>query len=357
MEKVQNTSLDSISEQTARMKLALHHVNGDVEKAREMLSGSYKDLYVLKGLFQSSSLNGVFIVFYNNVYNRLYDSCVAVLPTYMTRRMNTSVDWKVFEKELVELRGNKDYNESLSTTLKNRLSETFNMGFCKDLNRYIEHNNAISLQRSFQKLIQFIFNLQRIDLKVEYQSLSSLDAELYSVTTHKTDPSTLNVPEQGADESAKAGKSENEEDIHEGQEGVKMVLSAGFVLAPIRGRDISSLQPGDRVKVVIHDKNPKAVAVAQALNSYESDAFKPMTARIKTITYNRDSGYTIFAIIAKGVFVKIIEAESNIKVLMDAMYEMARVSPEEGTGRTISIIIAVTVIFLVIGIIVAVLIL
>ncbi|HDP80301.1 MAG TPA: hypothetical protein ENN21_05600 [Spirochaetes bacterium] len=347
-----NAAIDSLSEQTTRMKIAMYYVNGDMEKAREMLSGSYRDLYVLKGTFYSASLNGAFIVFYNCMYNKHHDSHMVIIPTFMTKHLDTAVDWKLFEKELLEVQAQPEYSSALSASLKSKLNENFNAGFLKELTRFIENNNTITIERNFQKLIQYAMSLQRMDLKIDFQPLSSLDMELYSVTAHKTDPAGLAMQSQEG-EKKEEPKSDTGGEVVEGRDGVKLVLAASVILAPIKGKDISALEPGDRIKVNIIDKNPKAITIAQALDAYVDGKLKPVTARIKTISHEPGKGFTIHAIIAKGIVVKVAEEETNIKVQMDSTYELSRSAAESEKSSVMPIVIAFAALLAVVGIVLA----
>ena len=48
-------AFDSLSEQTKKYELALYYVKGDKEKARDMVSGMYHDIYTIKTQFVKNS--------------------------------------------------------------------------------------------------------------------------------------------------------------------------------------------------------------------------------------------------------------------------------------------------------------
>jgi hypothetical protein len=351
-----NTALNSLSEQTGKINIALHYVGGDLEKARQMVAGSYRDLYALKAVYTSTAMHGAILIFFNHVYSKIANPFAYVIASYATTQLDPSADWRLFEKEMQETMAAGSPDEHLGNALKSKLYESFTFTFARELFRYLEGNNSIAIERAFQKLIQYILNQSRIDVRVEAQQISSLDMELFSATGVKLDsaalikPGLAEQPKNAAENEKPAGADE----IAVGRDGVQLILKASLILAPIKGKDISTLQPGDRVKVSIVDSSPKAVQVAQALNAYQEGNFRPVIARLKSITYNPAAGYTIFAIIAKGIFVKILEEEKNIRVAMDSAYEMAKGSarPDEPKMNLKVIMLLVAALVLLLGIVV-----
>jgi hypothetical protein len=67
--------------------------------------------------------------------------------------------------------------------------------------------------------------------------------------------------------------------------------------------------------ISIIDNDDKAVELLQAFNAYNEDGTtKPIAGRIVSITHT--TGYEIYAIVAKGIYARIVEEESFIKVAM-----------------------------------------
>jgi len=222
MSKELDSAVNSLSEQTGRINIALHYAGGDMEKARAMAAGSYKDLYVLKARFASSTPNGAFLVFYNGIYNKLVDSLVLVVSTYMTKSIDTGVDWKLFEKDILEALAAGEHDTHFETLVKNRFHDGFNLSFCAELTRFLQSDNGIAVERALQKLLQFILNVQRIDIKVDSQHISSLDMELNSASAKKIDASALKGPPE---EDPPPVAKEAADEVREGQEGVKLIMS------------------------------------------------------------------------------------------------------------------------------------
>ena len=70
----------------------------------------------------------------------------------------------------------------------------------------------------------------------------------------------------------------------------------------------------NQIKIRIKDDSPKAIRIAQAFNSYKDKKMLPIIGKI--ISYRRtiEGGYKMFVEIADGMYVRIDEQESNIKI-------------------------------------------
>lgn len=137
-------------------------------------------------------------------------------------------------------------------------------------------------------------------------------------------------------------KVEKIEDNIEGKE-IKLMLNGALILSPIRGKEIGKLVLGDRIMISIIDKNPRAIDVAKAFGAYDSEGnIKPIPGRIVSI--KRDEYLHLMAIVAKGIYMKIVEEEDNIKVAMDPAHynQGGKIDTEDGAhNRTMMIILAV----------------
>ena len=344
------SSMDSLSEQAGKIGIALYYTGGDMEKARQMVSGAMKDLYAVKSVFASTTMSGAFLIFFNRNTNKLLHFLSVVIPSYSTKKLDTSVDWRVFEKDIQDLIARGEHDEQLAKMLRAKFYDSFSLSFTAELSRFLEGNNIIAAERAFQKLIQFTLSLQRIDVKIDHQSISSLDMELYSSSSIKID---LTKVDSG--KTAEAGPPGREE-IAPGLGDVKLLLNAALILSPIKGKDIAKLEAGDRIKVVLTDRDKRAVDVAQALGAYEDGVFKPLTARLKTVE-KAEAGFVFHGIIAKGVYVKIVEEETNIKIALDMAYELARPGAEAEKRSSLPLLLAIGAGFIILVVVILLLLL
>ena len=107
--------------------------------------------------------------------------------------------------------------------------------------------------------------------------------------------------------------------------------------------------------ISIIDKTPKAIELAKAFKAYDEEGnMKPIPGRI--VSLKKDDYLNIIAIVAKGIYMKIIEEEENIKVAMDPTYynQSKATEDEESKGFSKTFIIILTLIFVIlVGIVVA----
>lgn len=333
------SAASSFSEQSRKLQIAMYYTYGDDEKSKKMLSGAYLDMYVVKGRFSSSSVYGAFLLFFNTAYMKLMHTFTIVSRSYETSEVKTSKDWRNFEKEIFEISKTGEYDEGFTGELKEYFNKGLNIKELTKMQKLMEQDDAIAVNHEFQRFLTDGTGYQNIEVSIDYEKISSLAMEIHSVTSIKVSPTDLAKGHTKA--KAPEVKIEKVDDPLEGKE-VKLVLNGALILSPIKGKDISGLVEGDRIKISLVDNNPKAVEVAKAFNAYddENGKFKPITGRI--ISKKHEGMYTFFAIVARGIYVKIVEEEDNIKVAMDpSYYSNAKADdPVEGSKNSLSLIIS-----------------
>jgi hypothetical protein len=346
-EKNLQSAVDSLSEQTRRLEIAKYYTHGNFENAKKMVSGSYKDLYAIKAKFSSSSVYGAFLVFFNTVYQQLTDYFGIVSHEFTVDDIKTTSDWKIFEQEISENLKLKLHDDVLGNHLKEEINNTFTIQFGQDLKKLLDNNDEIGVNHLFQKVTQDKLGFSNVKISVDFNQLSSLDMEIHSISSKKVQPDEMKEGEKsGEDEVDDIERIDAEEDPLDGKT-VKLVLEGSLILAPIKGKEISSLVRGDRIKVKVIDKNPKGIALAKAFNAYEEGKMLPITGRIVYIKSVPAGGYKIFAIVAKGIFIKIEEEEDQIKVAIDDLTKKPGESAEsEGLQISTPVIIILIVAFL-----------
>ncbi|HPP06870.1 MAG TPA: hypothetical protein PLW88_05835 [Syntrophorhabdaceae bacterium] len=335
------------------MQIALYYTYGDQDKARKMLSDSYRDIVILKGKFSSASVYGAFLIFVNSVYFKVAHSLVVVSKSFELSDLKTSVDWRNFERQLDLIQKKGGTDDIFSSQVKDNISKRLTIQELTKLVRLIEAKDEITLGHSFQKFLTDVTGFQNIVLSLDYEVTTSLAMELHSITSTKISPAEL-AKGQSMQAPQPEIKVEKIDEALEGKE-VKLMLNGALILSPIKGKDISKLAVGDRIMISIIDKSPKAIELAKAFKAYDEEGnMKPIPGRI--ISLKKDDYLQIIAIVAKGIYMKIVEEEENIKVAMDPVYynPSKAKEEEEGTGTSKTFIIVLTTIFIVlVGIIVA----
>jgi len=342
----------NFAETTKKMQIALYYTYGDQDKARKMLSDSYKDLVIFKGKFSSASVYGAFLIFVNKIYFKVTHSIVIVSKSFELSELKTAVDWRNFERQLDLVQKKGGIDEIFSSQIKDNISKRLTIQELTKFVRLIEAKDEISLGHNFQKFLTDVTGFQNIVLSLDYEESSSLAMELHSITSTKLSPAEL---AKGQNQQPQPEvKVEKIDDALEGRE-IKLMLNGALILSPIKGKDIAKLAVGDRIMISIIDKTPKAIELAKAFKAYDEEGnMKPIPGRI--VSLKKDDYLNIIVIVAKGIYMKIIEEEENIKVAMDPTYynQSKATEDEESKGFSKTFIIILTLIFVIlVGIVVA----
>lgn len=328
-----DSAMNSLSEQSRKVNIAMHYTNGDMEKSKLMVAGKYNDLIILKGKFSSSSLYGAFILFFNVAYSNLTDSVFSVSPDYELSGMNNNQDWKIYEKDIIEYKDKKDTGR-VNSDFKDKFEKGFTLTFSKELAKFLKKDDTTQVIHLLQKYIQESSGLKRLDLSLDYQAASSLDMELESKTTRKLDKKITDQKKKEKEEAEKASKAPEDAEPEVGKNGIKLIANSTLVLSPIKGKHISKISQGDRVMVTMVDVNNQTIQVAKAFNSYdeENGTIKSVPSRVMRIDYIEGVGYKIYTVIAKGILAHIVEEETNIKVALDPAFVVSSAQTEDDSN-------------------------
>lgn len=332
-----DAAASNFSEQSKKHQIALYYTMGDQDKAKKMVTGGYTDLYVIKCIFSSSSVYGGFIVFINTVYLKPVSGYIVVTRSFDLVDVKTTKDWRAFERQLVESAKKGEHDEIFSNQVRDGLIKALTLQEISNLSKLLDQDNGIAVNRYMQKFISNVAGLQNMELKADYERISSLAMELHSLTSAKIQPDEL-TKGQGNDQPSVV-EIEKTEDVLAGKE-VKLMLNGALILSPLKGKEISRVIAGDRIMISLVDKNPRTIDVAKAFNAYDSEkGIRPIPGRVVSIRL--EGYYTIYAIVAKGIYVKIVEEEPLIKVAMDPAHYVSSVNGRDDEKSVSGIMLAV----------------
>ena len=345
MSEILENAAESLSDYTKKLEIAMFFTNGDEDRAKQMIAGNLQDICVIKGRFTSTQSFGAFIAFFNRYYLTLNSVYPVISESFNLKELKTNDDWRIFEKDLMDFMGSQSHDDVLSRQLKSVFLSSFTVNFASELKKLLDGMSEVDINRVFQLMVQDRMGLQGVSMMVDTEFLSSLEMETESVTSRKMMDYQLRKDDKGSAEIDIQIDTDNDREALKGKE-VKLLLRGSLILAPISGRDIGLLVVGDRLKVKIVDRHPRAVQVAKAFNAYTEEGIQPITGRIVFLRRRADSGYTIFVAVAKGIYVKVEEMEESIKVAIDTTYMDAPV-PSDSMSKITMGIIAVLAVLLV----------
>ncbi|HQL83130.1 MAG TPA: hypothetical protein PK307_13075, partial [Spirochaetota bacterium] len=293
MSEILENAAGSLSDYTKKLKIAMFFTNGDEDRAKQMIAGNLEDICVIKGRFSSTQSFGAFIAFFNRYYLTLNSVYPVITDSFNLKELKTSVDWRSFEKDMMNFVGSQPHDDVLGRQFKNVFLSTFTVNFAGELKKLLDGQSEIDINRIFQLMVQDRMGLQGVSMMVDTEYLSSLEMETDSVTSRKMMDYQLPKDGTGKDDVDIEIDTDDDHEALKGKE-IKLLLRGSLILAPISGRDIGLLVVGDRLKVKIVDRHPRAVQVAKAFNAYTEEGIQPITGRIVFLRRRADGGYTIF---------------------------------------------------------------
>jgi hypothetical protein len=337
-------AINTLSREKDKLDIALYYTHHDKEKAKDMVAGVYKDMFAVKAKFNASTTYGAFLIFFNIPYCSLTNSYEVMSPSYTVDDLKTKSIWRLFEEEIGKILKSGGHNNEMTMKLKDELANAFTLKIGSDqrsseLKKFLEINDEISANRIIKKFIQDRFGFMNVNLSVDYEQISSLDMEMFSISGKKIEKELL----QSEQEKKSDTVSEVEEDDDIDKNEIQLIFHGTLVLSPMKGKAVHALEIGDRIKINLDSSNAKAVSIAKAFKAYHDNKILPITGRIVSIRHLLEGGYKIYCLIAKGIYVKIEEEEESIKIAVD----MPEAVEESDISRT-NIIIALAVGFFII---------
>ncbi|MCL2154865.1 MAG: hypothetical protein FWH53_04290, partial [Leptospirales bacterium] len=145
------SATSNLSEQTKRLQIALYYTFDDEDKAKRMINGSYFDLYLIKAKFSSSNVYGAFILFLNIPNLRVANIYSIISRSFEVADIKTNQDWHSFEGRLVEIVKKGDFDEEMTSNVKETLAKSLNMQEVDQLSKLLEQDNGIAINHNFQK--------------------------------------------------------------------------------------------------------------------------------------------------------------------------------------------------------------
>lgn len=296
---------DSFSEKSRQVDRAMKYTRGDIIKAKEMVSGQYLDVMVLKGKFlvEKKGISGMFLAFFNYIHEYI-PSVEAVVSSKPILFEKTRIfdDWRVLNKDLDAYKESPDVMDSRNFTYF--LIDSF-IGY--DVFPDVQENNLDALTKTVTEIIAKSFNAPAVKCQVEMETTSSLALDMAGVS--------IEMP--GAEVHEEKVLTEEDQRIANIEKEAKYVIEGKAILSPVRGKNASDLVPGDKIRVMLSGNDLVTGKILKLLNAYDPEGGRlPITGRIKARVPLEKGGFMLYAFVAKGALAKIFE-EENVKIMVD----------------------------------------
>jgi hypothetical protein len=296
---------DSLGEKTKQVDIAMKYTRGDILKAKEMASGQYLDVMVLKGkyLVEGKGLSGVFLAYFNYLQEYIANvTCIMSSKASLFEKTRIFDDWKSLDRDLKAFKESSDIIDSQNFTYY--LIDSF-VGY--DVFPDVQERNLDDLTKTVTEIISKSFNIASVKCQIELEPASSLAMELAGVRIDLPGSEGQDVKEVAAEDDR----------IRMIESEAKYIIDGTAILSPVRGKNVSDLVAGDKIRVNLTGKDMVSEKILKLLNAHDSEGARlPITGRIKARVPFEKGGYIVYALVAKGVLAKIFE-EENVKLMID----------------------------------------
>src|SRR3990172_9290163 len=296
---------DSLNETSKLIEVALKYTDQDLNRAKEMAAGQYLDVIVVKGRFliEEKNYSGIFLAFFNHIHEYISNvTSIISSKTSLFDKTRIFDNWKTLHKDITEYKQGPDMVDSENFTYF--LIDSF---VAYDVFPDVKDQKLEDLTNTLHEIISKSLNSDAVKCQIAFETMSSLAMELAGVPVDVPGGAQEEIPVVPEDERITQIESE-----------AKYVIDGAAVLAPVKGKNISELNTGDKIKVLLPGKDAVSEKIIRLLNAYDPDGQRlPIVGRIKTKVPVAKSGYILYAFVAKGVLAKIYEGE-NVKIMLDS---------------------------------------
>lgn len=305
---------DSLNEQTKLIEIALKYTDGNMDKAKAMASGQLLDNTVVKCKYylQRSGHSGLFLAFFNVVDEYIsYLAAALVANPSIYEKSRIFDDWKILFADMNAFKGGGDIVEM--GDLDNKLIDGM---VSKDVFPAVQSGDLDSLTKNIGEILNEVFPGEQVQHQLEIEPTSSLMMEVGGIeleTPQQNEPEVKEKPkEQAPDET------ETERRMREVEEEANYIVEGASIVAPVKGKYINDISVGEKMMVLLPNKDPVSRKILSVLNAVDSEGrISPIKGRVKEIIPMEKGGSVIYALVAKGVLAKLVE-EENVKIRMES---------------------------------------
>lgn len=296
---------NSLQEKAKLVDVALKYTRGDIIKAKEMASGQYLDIMAVKGKFyvEKKNVAGVFIAFFNFIQEYIaHVACLLSSEPGLFEKTRVFDDWKPLYRDIGAGRKGPGVIDSQNFTYY--LLDSF---VSYDVFPDVQEKNLVELTETVKDILVKSFGTGSVRCQIELEPTSSVALEIAGVAIDVPSGTSKEV-EDIADEDERITKLESE---------ARYIVEGSAVLAPVKGKNISDLNPGDKIRVMLTGKDVVSEKILRLVNAYGPDGSRSsVTGRVKAKIPFEKGGIMLYAFVAKGVLAKMFE-EENVKIMLD----------------------------------------
>jgi hypothetical protein len=341
---------DAFSEKTKLLNLALKYTEGDMERAKLMVSGQYNDVKIIKGTFDIKEPNvfGLLIIFIN-IPNRY----VTHIDSFMQANQNVIAKASIFDSWKAFYTDMTNFTKKENNTIPSHEFTKYIVGSFENSNIYseLESDNLENLTGILTEIINKFYPNSLANCKVNTDNTNSITMELANIHIDEH----IKITDK---ESEKLDGNYSEK-IAAIESKAEYVLNGRIIISPIKGKHISEIKAGEKIKILLTSSDSINKQVAKSLKALSEDnEILPISMRITEKFPMEKKGYYIYGLIAKNVLVRIIE-EEDVKIETDTIQKITKSTKHEKSStdnRTIIyIVLLIGLLFIILFLIIIIL--
>lgn len=341
---------DAFGEKTKLINMALKYTDGDMERAKFMISGQYNDVKIIKGKFdvKESNVYGLFLIFFN-----LPNRYIMHINTFIQSKENVIAkasifdSWKAYHADITNFEKTEDDFIPSGEFIKHVAYSLSSQNVYSE----IETDNLEQLTRILTDIINKFYQTAYTVCKLSIENTNSLTMELANIS--------IEEPQKAADKEPEKLDGELTGKIAAIESKAEYVLNGRIIISPIKGKHISEIKVGEKIKILLTGSDSINKQIAKSLKALSEDnEILPITMRITEKFPMDKKGYYIYGLIAKNVLVRIVE-EEDIKIETDTVQKILKSAKHEknnSDSRTIIyIVLLVGLLFIILALILIIL--
>lgn len=303
------SATQNLGTQTQRVTQAMQFTNGDMERARKMASGDYQDVYVIKGKVHSdiSREYGIFMLFLTSEGMRLKNFQAAMSRSPYVYDKKITSKWTQLYKELAKFYSDSDYDSEITSNFINNFKKVMQSPVIAGLIKAADEKNTQEITETIEKVVRNNLQMSKAKVQVDYDLSDSL-------TVADQDIKDTTLPVQNESKS----KTQEEPDY---PPEIKNILSSALqgasVLSPTRGKEITKIQIGDKIKIHITDTSERGRNIIRIMDAETEDGtLKPVPARVRYIQKKKNGNWLVIVDLGENIFIWTEEEADNVRLAL-----------------------------------------
>ena len=317
-----------------RTAQALALAGGDEQKAKGLLSGTYKDALALKAKFEiaDADLHCNLMVFahaetgaFLNISLIIYSGAEAWAASDPSTRWREYYRFCEKTAKSVQLTDATDFIRHLTEAMS---------GY--DIFSDMRSSDAESAAGKIQDIAEKFYGLKNVECSAFIEPVSTLELSDERIAISQAKP----------EQQASAAEQPPADTRPEIEKNASILVEAKAIISPLKGKRVHDLVKGDKLLVMLVNRDGASLKIAETLNAFDEERnYKPIKARITEMVPVEKVGYWIYVALAKNAVGKIVE-EGNVQVAIDtgpAPSQKQIQAEEAGADRNIVMYLALLI--------------